>query len=162
MSGAIHRETEELLLHEAELLDRGAYAAWGALYDTPCLYWVPVDPALTAPDQGVSHVCDDRQMLDARIHRLLEPRYNQPEPTPRTVHVLSGVRVEQHGDTLIAHSATLVSEYRARGYGEDDRRLFAGRTTHTLRRTPEGLRIAAKRIDLVDSTASFNAILVPL
>ena len=32
-------------------------------------------------------------------------------------------------------------------------RLWAGRTTHRLRRTPDGLRMAKKKVELVNSTS---------
>lgn len=154
----------DFLAREADLLDRGAYVEWAALYDNPCTYWVPVDPAAETPEQGMSHVYDDRQLLDARVHRLLNPRYNQPEPSPRTVHVVGSIRVAapDDGGLVTATSSLLVAEYRYRGYGDGDKRLFAGKVLHRLVPDGDGFLIRLKRVDLYDSLGSFNAILVPL
>ena len=36
----------------------------------------------------------------------------------------------------------------------NDMRIWVGRTTHRLRRTPDGLRIARKKVELVNSTSA--------
>ena len=65
------------------------------------------------------------------------------------------IRAEVGAD-VIARSALIVSEWRA---GES--RWFAARVLHRLRRTPPGLRIALKRVDLADSEAPHRALAVP-
>lgn len=152
------------LFREAELLDAGRFAAWAELFADPCVYWIPVDPTVTEVWQGMSHVNDDRQLLLARTHRLDNPRVMSPEPLPRTVHFVSNIRIADVAadGTLTVKATALVHEYRPRGYGDDDKRAFAGRVTYRL--LPDGgdFRIAFKRVDLVDSEGSYNAILVPI
>lgn len=148
---------------EARLLDDQEFEAWVALYTPDCRYWVPVDVSQDDPAAGLSHVNDDRQIMAARTHRLMHPRAFGGEPSPRTCHVVSGVRIDTaDGDVLTVSSSQIMLEYRSRGRFEDDLRLFGGRVRHTLRRTPEGWRIAEKRIDLVNAGAAFNAMLAPL
>ena len=53
-------------------------------------------------------------------------------------------------------------EYRNRDGFEGDQRSFGGRVTHRLRRTPDGLRIAEKRIDLINAEGPFAAMAAPL
>lgn len=45
---------------------------------------------------------------------------------------------------------------------EDNLRFFAGRQTHRLRRNDEEIRIAHKRVDLVNCSAAFEAMAVPI
>ena len=67
-----------------------------------------------------------------------------------------GTAYEKICADVIARSALIVSEWRA---GES--RWFAARVLHRLRRTPPGLRIALKRVDLADSEAPHRALAVP-
>jgi benzoate/toluate 1,2-dioxygenase beta subunit len=85
------------------------------------------------------------------------------EPSPRTVHIVSGAHVEtDDGDTLVVASSQIMLEYRNRDRFEEDQRIFGGRVRHILRRTPVGLRIAQKRVDLINAEAAFNAMAAPI
>lgn len=151
-------EASALIAEEARLLDDRDYPAWLALFTDDCRYWVPVSPAQRSPADGVAHFHDDKQLLMARTHRLLNPRSFGAEPAPRTCHVVSGVRVEQADDGgVVVTSAQIMLEYRNRDGFDADQRSFGGRVTHRLRRTAEGLRIAEKRIDLINAEGPFAA-----
>ena len=152
-----------LIAEEARLLDDRDYPAWLALFTEDCRYWVPVSRRQTSPADGVAHFHDDKQLLMARTHRLLNPRAFGAEPAPRTCHVVSGVRIEQADAAgIVASSAQIMLEYRNRDGFEADQRSFGGRVTHRLRRTPDGLRIAEKRIDLINAEGPFAAMAAPL
>jgi benzoate/toluate 1,2-dioxygenase beta subunit len=152
-----------LVHREARLLDGRDYAGWLALFTADCRYWVPADPAMGSPLDGPSHFHDDRQLMQARTHRLLNPRAFGAEPPPATLHFVSGIELleESEGRAVVA-SAQLVLEHRERGGFEADQRLFGGRVTHRLRLENGAWRIVEKRIDLVNARASMNAILAPL
>jgi len=156
-------EVSAFVMEEARLLDDRQFDQWLALYTPDCRYWVPVSPEMTRPTDGVSHFHDDIQLMMARTHRLANPRAFGAEPAPRTAHVVSGVRIERvEGDEIEVSSSQLMLEYRNRGQFEADQRMFGGRVTHRLRRTPEGLKIALKRVDLINADAPFNAMAAPL
>lgn len=156
-------EAIDLVHREAGLLDDRRYDDWLALYTEDCRYWVPVSPDMTTPREGPSHFHDDRQVMMVRTHRLANPRAFGAEPSPRTVHIVSGVQVERDdGDTLVVASSQMMLEYRNRDRFEEDQRIFGGRVRHTLRRTPDGLRIAEKRVDLINAEAAFNAMAAPI
>lgn len=151
-----------LVHHEARLIDRQDWAAWLALFTWDAHYWVPASRAMASPLDGPSHFNDDRQLLEARTHRLANPRAFAAEPAPRTAHLISGAEVTERGEaeaTLV--STQLVLEWRARGRFEADQRLFGGEVLHRLRRDGDGWRIAAKRFDLINAEGSMNAILAP-
>ena len=148
--------------HEARLLDDRDYEAWLALYEEDARYWAPVSPEQGPPGDGLAHFNDDKQLMMARTHRLVNPRAFGAEPAPRTVHVLSGTRIEGQVDgLLVASSAWIMLEYRARGGFERDKRSFGGRVTHRLRARADGWGIVQKRIDLIDADAAHTAILAP-
>lgn len=159
MSGPI----DALIHHEARLLDGRDYPAWIALFTHDCHYWVPASPQMLTAADGPSHFNDDRQLMLARTHRLLNPRAFGAEPPPRTAHVISGVAVvAETADSAEVVSSQIMLEWRQRGGFEADQRLFGGQVTHRLRRIDGQWRIAVKRIDLVNAEGSMNAILAPL
>ena len=153
---------------EARLLDDRDFDAWLALFDEDCRYWVPVHPAMRSPADGPSHFHDDKQLLMARTHRLLNPRAFGAEPSPRTAHVVSGVRIDREtvredgGHMLLVSSSQLMLEYRNRDGFENDLRVFGGRVSHMLFEREGRFAIAEKRVDLINAQAAFNAMLAPL
>lgn len=154
----------ETLVHlEARLLDARDYAGWIALFAEDCHYWVPVSPAMAGPLDGPSHFSDDRQLMLARTHRLLNPRAFGAEPSPRTAHIVSGFALlAKSAGEATAVTSQIMLEWRQRDGFEADQRLFGGQVTHQFRRVEGGWRIALKRIDLVNAEGSMNAILAPL
>lgn len=158
-------EVIAFVAQEARLLDDRDYAAWLALYDEDANYWVPVSLEQRTPTDGPMHFHDDKQIMMARTHRLLNPRAFGAEPSPRTCHVVSGTRVDgvEADGTIVASSSQIMLEWRSRGRFEEDVRSFGGRVSHRLRRQSDGrLTIAAKRIDLINAEGSFNAMVAPL
>lgn len=148
---------------EARLLDDRDFDDWLRLFDEDCRYWVPVHPDMRSPADGPAHFHDDKQVLMARTHRLLNPRAFGAEPAPRTAHVVSGVRIDRdEGDALTVSSSQLMLEYRDRDGFENDLRVFGGRVTHSLRERGGRFFIAEKRVDLINAGAAFNAMLAPL
>jgi benzoate/toluate 1,2-dioxygenase beta subunit len=157
--------SEEIRLfveREARLLDQMRYDEWVGLFLPDARYWVPVSREQPSPEAGPSHFHDDIQVLMVRSHRLANPRAFAAEPGPRTVHIVSGVIAAEGEDGIEVTSSQIMLEYRDRGNYEDDQRLFGGQVTHLLRRTDGELRIAHKRIDLINAEGAFNAMLAPL
>ena len=58
--------------------------------------------------------------------------------------------LEVAGDEYTVGSNFVIYEHAVQA--TNDVRTWAGRCTHRLRRTQEGLRIAAKKVELVNST----------
>ncbi|WP_164847414.1 aromatic-ring-hydroxylating dioxygenase subunit beta [Sphingobium algorifonticola] len=164
MSDPLSQEVDAFVHHEARLLDECRYAEWVDLFLPDARYWVPVSIEQRDPMDGPSHFHDDIQVLKARTHRLANPRAFGAEPSPRTAHIVSGVRVDRTMDdgALVVSSTQIMLEYRNRGGFEADQRMFGGRVTHLLRRMPEGLRIARKRVDLINAEGPFNAMAAPI
>jgi 3-phenylpropionate/cinnamic acid dioxygenase small subunit len=153
-------EIELFLLHEAQLLDARRFRDWMALFAEDGTYWVPAVPGQDSPFDQASLFYDDRTLMKTRIDRLEHPKIHVQTPPSRTVHQIGRVLLEQAdeaaGEYRVASSVLMV-EYR-----DDRQRLFAGRQTHRLRRTPDGFRIQQKRVDLVNCDAAFEAMAVPI
>jgi benzoate/toluate 1,2-dioxygenase subunit beta len=150
-------ECEALLLHEAELLDDGKFEDWLALFTANAWYWVPIEPNQESPVTTVSLMYDDRRLLETRVRRLTSPRMHAQEPRSRTSRIVANVTLrERRQASSVVRSKFMMVEYR-RG----DQRLFAGTCFHELVRTEEGVRIASKRVDLVNCDAALDGLVVP-
>jgi len=150
----LRAEVAELLFHEASLLDRGRLDEWLELYTDDATYWIPLQADQSDPLTTSSIVYDDRRLMEARVRQFQHPRAHARVPAPRTVHQVGNVRVlEADGrDTRVGSTLVLV-EYR-----RERQRIWGAVVEHRLRRTAHGLRIAAKRVDLVNSEAELDGI----
>jgi len=150
----LRAEVEQLLFHEAALLDRGRLDEWLELYTDDATYWIPLQADQSDPLTTSSIVYDDRRLMEARVRQFQHPRAHARVPAPRTVHQVGNVRVlEADGrDTRVGSTLVLV-EYR-----RERQRVWGAVVEHRLRRTAHGLRIAAKRVDLVNSEAELDGI----
>jgi len=149
-------EVERFLLLEARLLDERRFSAWLELFADDGVYWLPTRPEQASPHEALSLIYEPRALLAVRVARLERPDMHVQSPPSRTVHHVSAIELHSAGAETIARSALIVTEWRA---GES--RWFAARVLHRLRRTPQGLRIALKRVDLADSEAPHRALAVP-
>jgi len=147
-------EVEQFLYHEAWLLDRRRLDEWLGLFADDATYWIPLQANQSDPLTTSSIVYDDRRLLEVRVRQFQHPRAHARTPAPRTVHQISNVHVlEAEGDELRVASTLVLLEYR-----HERQRVWGALVEHRLRRTRDGFRIAAKRIDLVNSEAELDGI----
>jgi 3-phenylpropionate/cinnamic acid dioxygenase small subunit len=150
-------ECEALLVGEAQLLDEGKFEDWLALFTENAWYWVPSEPDQESPLTTVSLMYDDRKLLETRVRRLVGPRMHAQEPRSRTSRIVANVTLrERRPAAALVRSRFVMVEYR-RG----EQRLFAGTCLHELVRTDDGLRIASKRVDLVNCDAPMDGLVIP-
>ena len=136
---------EELLYHEAELLDTRQLDDWLDLYTKDCLYWLPQRDD-DDPNLSVSIVHDSWQTLRGRVVRLNSGFAFSQDPPSRTCHLIGNVRVAETDDIVEVRSSLLVTEVR-RG----EQRSYSGRMEHVLVHTDAGLRIRRKVVRLVNA-----------
>jgi len=148
---------EQFLLHEARLLDEAKFDDWLALFTADGWYWVPSEPNQDNPHDTVSLIYDDRRLLETRVRRLASPRMYSQEPRSRTSRIVADVTLEAvEGLACTVRSKLLMIEYR-RG----QQRLFAGTAWHRLVQSDGAIRIAWKRVDLVNCDAPLDGITQP-
>jgi benzoate/toluate 1,2-dioxygenase beta subunit len=153
-------EVEQFLYREARLLDERRFDEWMALYTDDGVYWVPTRHEQRSPDETVSLFYDDRGTMSARVKRFAHPDIHIQAPISRTSHIVSNVELDLEkagGKGFSALAAFIMSEYRS---GEP--RWYSGRYEYLLRGTEDGLRIAMKKVVLVNCSASFTAMAVYL
>jgi benzoate/toluate 1,2-dioxygenase beta subunit len=152
------RDIEALLYLEARLLDERRFRAWIDLYTEACIYWVPARWGQTDPVEEVSLIYDDRMTLETRIGRLEHPRAHAQLPPSRTVHVVTNIRIaEQDEEVTIVQSVCQFNEFRA-----PDVTQLVGLQEHRVVATESGLRIAAKRVDLLTCDQALRSLQIPI
>jgi benzoate/toluate 1,2-dioxygenase beta subunit len=152
----LHR-CEQFLLHEARLLDEAKFDDWLALFTADGWYWVPSEPEQANPHDTVSLIYDDRRLLETRVRRLASPRMYSQEPRSRTSRIVGNVSVEETGKS----ACTVRSKFVMVEFRRDSQRLFAGTALHRLVQAGGGIRIAWKRVDLVNCDAPMDGITIP-
>src|ERR687883_1692521 len=141
------REVEQFIYREARLADEHDYDAWEALWTDDALYWVPAravggeDPD---PTKHMSVLYDNRSRISTRIRQLKTGKRHAQTPQSNLRRLVSNIEIlGQDDDDLLVGANFLVAESRERGTT-----LWAGRYEYRLRRTDDGLRMAAKKVML--------------
>ena len=149
--------TPELFLyHEARLLDTQRFEEWLALFTDDATYWVPLERDQADGVETSSIIHDDRTLLGLRVQQLRHPRAHARLPHARTVHQVGNVMVlEERGQELRVSSTLQLVEWR-----HERQRVWGALVEHRLRRADEGFRIAAKRVDLVNSEGELDGIAI--
>jgi 3-phenylpropionate/cinnamic acid dioxygenase small subunit len=146
-SAARDLDIERFLAREARLMDEGRYDEWLSLWTEDGLYWVPCNHDDTDPMREVSLIYDDRQRLGERIERLMSGSVLAQEPRPRMRRVVSNIEiVSRDGAGAVVHSNFILGIARAAG-----QQFWMGRSIHCLRGDGEALKIAHKKVLLINS-----------
>ncbi len=159
---ATRREIEEFLYHEAMLADESRYPEWLELVTDDIHYWVPSGDGDYEPGSRVSFLNDNRTRLATRITQLMSGRRYSQVPKSPMRRIISNIQIlavhpggdsdGNSGDEYDVGSNFVLYEHAVQA--TNDMRIWVGRTTHRLRRTDDGLRIARKKIDLVNSSSA--------
>lgn len=145
------RDVEQFLFREARLADENEYDAWEALWTDDALYWVPAAGAGIDPLAEVSVIYDNRNRIATRMKQVRTgKRYAQAPPSNLrriigNVELLGGRVNAEGGVDLEVGANFLAFESRQRG-----NELWGGRTTYRLRRVDGEVRLAYKKVVLVD------------
>lgn len=144
-------------MHEARLLDEAKFDDWLALFTADGWYWVPSQPGQDNPHDTVSLIYDDRRLLETRVRRLASPRMYSQEPRSRTSRIVGNPTIEEgDGSACTVRSKLIMVEYR-----REQQRLFAGTVWHRLVLIDGAIRIAWKRVDLINCDAPLDGITQP-
>lgn len=146
MTAAALREAEQFIYMEARLADEHRYDAWEALWTDDGVYWVPGGDD-GDPTQRLSIIYDNRARISTRVKQLNSGKRHSQNPPSRLRRLIANVELlGDSGEELVAGANFLVVESRERGTA-----LWGGRSEYRLRRTSDGLRMAAKKVTLVDA-----------
>jgi len=140
-------DIEQFLFREARLMDEHRYEEWLSLWADDAVYWVPCGHEDTDPLRQVSIIYDNRTKLGDRVARLQSGSVMAQDPKPRMRRVISNVAIESSSgvETTVGSNFILV---QARN---NEQLIWCGRSTYKLRAEGGGLKIAHKKVLLVNS-----------
>ena len=161
---ALWFEVVQWLDHEAQLLDTGEYETWLDLISDDVRYTVPVRltrerGAVSEVRAGAPHFMENIGTLRMRVERLKTEFAWAEDPPSRTRRFVTNVRVEDLRDELVVRSYLLL--YRSRG--EDITPEIISCERHdVLRRTPDGLRLHSREVQVDQATLGVRNLAVML
>lgn len=146
----------DFVVEEAHLLDSRRFEDWNALFAPDGLYWVPLSAEQTDGEQHASLLHEDSLLRALRISRLRSPRAHSQQPPSRCQHLLQVPVVEAFdadAGRFVTRTAFHYTECR-----DGDCTALVGTARHHLVLHQGALRIALKRVDLINADAPLPAI----
>ena len=152
MTDSTYEGVRDLINREADLLDRRRWDEWLDLFTEDCVYWVPSwqneDELVEDPELSVNMIyIKGRPGLEARMMRIGSGQSYASEPLARTSHLVSTIIVDVDQGAAVEASAKWIS---LSCYARWGKQLRGGLYEYLLRRTEDGLRIAGKKIVLLE------------
>ncbi len=141
------KEVEQFVYREARLQDEHRYDDWEALWTDDGIYWIPANGDDIDPDQEMSIVYDNRSRISLRIKQFHTGKRHAQAPPSRLRRVVSNIEILEQDDTeihVIANAMVFESNVRADT-------VWAAQYDYLLRRTADGLRMARKKVMLVNN-----------
>lgn len=144
---ALLEEVTQFIYREARLQDEHAYDAWEALWTDDGVYWIPANGEGGDPELEMSIVYDNRSRIALRIKQFHTGKRFSQTPRSRLRRLVSNIEIlEQDALHIRVTSNAMVFESNRRGD-----RVWASRNEYKLRREGDGLRMAAKKVVLVNN-----------
>ena len=161
ISPTLYFALSQFLYEEAALLDARDWDGWGRLFLPESTYWVPAARDQTGSVEHVSLVNDNALLRQVRIGRLKNGDATSLQGRPNSSHLISNIRVTAIDDLrgqYTLRSCFVVAQFASWGTS-----TFHGGYTHELLRDGDGaLRIALKRVDLVNVDGPLGDVLTIL
>ena len=146
----------DFIYAEARMLDEGRYSEWLALWLEDGHYWMPLDYKQKDPIYATSLLYEDYFMLRLRVERLEGARTFSQKPKSRCHHVIQRPFVdvfEPEAGRFQTNTSMHYVETRL-----DEQQLLALTATHDLALVDGQLKIAHKKVELLNSDAAFGNI----
>ena len=146
----------DFIYQEARMLDEGRYDEWLSLWLERGIYWMPLDYKQSDPINATSLLYEDHFMLRLRVERLNGARTFSQRPKSRCHHVLQRPFVD-----IFEPSEGRFQTNTSMHYVEtrlDEQILLALTVTHDLKIEEGKLKIAGKKVELLNSDAAFGNI----
>jgi benzoate/toluate 1,2-dioxygenase beta subunit len=150
---------EAFLYREASFLDRPDLDSWIELYTDDAYYWIPATEDQVDPINHVSHIYDDRVMMEIRRRNFIHPRAASKDSLTRCSHLIGNIRIieESTEGTLIIESNQHVVVWY-----QDEQRLYAFTAQHALSPDNGSFKIKSKRVDLINPEAAQKSLVIYL
>jgi 3-phenylpropionate/cinnamic acid dioxygenase small subunit len=147
-TGDLLREVEAFIYREGYLQDRHQYDAWEALWTDDGVYWIPANGDGGDPEEEMSIIYDNRSRIALRIRQFRTGRRIAQEPKSNLARVISNIEiVSLAGEDIHVRANAMIFESAAR---RDT--IWGTRYEYTLRRIDGALRMARKKVILVNNS----------
>jgi 3-phenylpropionate/cinnamic acid dioxygenase small subunit len=147
-AGDLLREVEAFIYREGYLQDRHQYDAWEALWTDDGVYWIPANGDDGDPEKEMSIIYDNRSRIALRIRQVHTGRRIAQEPKSNLARVISNIEIMSlTGDDIHVRANAMIFESAAR---RDT--IWGTRYEYTLRRIDGALRMALKKVILVNNS----------
>lgn len=148
MRQAVLREqVTQFLTLEARLQDEHEFEAWEKLWTEDAVYWIPANGNAIDPETEMSIVYDNRSRIALRVKQLLTGKRHTQEPRSRLRRLISNIELlEDNGSEIRVGANSMIFESNQR-----DDTVWAARNEYLLRQENGGLRMAFKKVVLVNN-----------
>jgi 3-phenylpropionate/cinnamic acid dioxygenase small subunit len=147
-------DAESLLFEEARLLDAGKYQDWLALYAAEATYWIPswksAGEPVSDPKRELSYIYLPRDMIRDYTTRMESGAAYVAQPILRMTRLVGNVMLDREQNDVV-RSKWIMHIYRANAP-----ELFSGDCEHRLVREEGKLKIAAKKVLLINDKFEFG------
>lgn len=144
---ALLDEVTQWVYREARLQDEHRYDEWEALWTDDGVYWIPANGDGGDPEQEMSIVYDNRSRIALRIRQFHTGKRYSQTPKSRLRRVVSNIEIlSDDAQELTVASNALIFESHVRGDT-----LWAARNEYRLRRDGDALKMAFKKVVLVNN-----------
>ncbi len=148
---------EQFLYREARYADELQYDAWESLWTDDAIYWIPANGDDTDPTKVMSVLFDNRSRIATRIKQLHTGKRHAQNPPSRLRRMLSNIELLDADpgfpDDVVVGANFLIYESRERGLT-----IWGGRSIYRLREVDGELRMAYKKVMLVDNDKPLNTL----
>lgn len=139
---------EQFLYLEARLADEGRYQEWSDLWTDDGIYWIPSNADDYDPNRHLSIIYDDRESLQDRMDRLATGKAWAQAPKSRLRRLISNIErrgTTENGDIEVYSNFVLGEQRR------DMQAIYFAQQIHRLRPGAEGLKMAFKKVMLINN-----------
>ncbi|VTU45575.1 2-halobenzoate 1,2-dioxygenase small subunit (plasmid) [Variovorax sp. SRS16] len=137
----------QFIYREARLQDDHQYDEWEKLWTDDGIYWIPANGEGTDPENEMSIIYDNRSRISLRIRQFHTGKRFSQTPRSRLRRIVSNIEILDQGDEhVLVTSNAMVFESHIRGDT-----IWASRNEYKLRLTADGIRMALKKVVLVNN-----------
>jgi benzoate/toluate 1,2-dioxygenase subunit beta len=150
---------EEFLYREATYLDQADLESWIQLFTEDGTYWMPAMHEQPDPMNHISHIYDDRVLMEIRKRNFIHPRAPSQQSPVQSSHLIANIReagTTSIGERIIHSNFHIVMWYR------EEQHVFAGTYQHHLQSIASGFLIKHKKVQLINPEAAQKSIIIYL
>ena len=153
------QKIESFLYLEASYLDKPDLDNWVNLFTEDGKYWMPASESQKDPLNHVSHIYDDKVMMEIRRRNFIHPRSSSKNHLTRCSHIIGNIQLysDKNSEELrITSNTHVIVWYR------EEQQIYAANCEHILIPKDETFKIRRKRVDLINPEAPQKSLIIYL